>query len=291
MPIIRNAHAKINLTLEVLGLRPDGFHEIRSVMQMISLCDTLTFEKDASGMLTLTGGTDDASPGENNLVLRAARALQANMKTKHGARIHLEKRIPVGAGLGGGSSDAAATLKALNALWGAHSSEKQLLQIAASLGSDIPFFLSKGSALVTGRGETITPVSPLPEMRIVVAKPFESLPTPRVYAEWDRRNVSHDGVNHCAKLLSDPANAGSLLWNDLHGPAVFLCPEIARILDCLAEFGIVDAMVSGSGSAVFGVCESGEQAIKAADSLIETLEGIWAAPAVTIQDVIGEVVP
>jgi len=290
MPIIRNAHAKINLTLEVLGLRSDGFHEIRSVMQMISLCDTLTFEKDASGMLTLTGGTDDAPPAENNLVLRAARALQATMKTRRGARIHLEKRIPVGAGLGGGSSDAAATLKALNALWGAHRSEMQLTEIAASLGSDIPFFLSKGSALVTGRGERITPAGPLPELQLVVAKPAESLPTPKVYAEWDRRVVPHDGVNHSARLLSDPANAGSLLWNDLHGPAVILCPEIARILDHLKTLGIAKAMVSGSGSAVFGVCESGEQAMEVAESLTGTFKGVWAAPAVTIQDVIGEVV-
>ena len=291
MPIIRNAHAKINLTLEVLGLRSDGFHEIRSVMQMISLCDTLTFEKDASGMLTLTGGTDDAPPAENNLVLRAARALQATMKTRRGARIHLEKRIPVGAGLGGGSSDAAATLKALNALWGAHRSEKQLLKLAASLGSDIPFFLSKGCALVTGRGETITPAGPLPEMHLVLAKPVESLPTPKVYAEWDRSGVPHDGANHSAKLLADPGHAGSFLWNDLHAPAVRLCPGIAQILDHLKSLGIANAMVSGSGSAVFGVCECGEQAIKAADSLAETTQGVWAAPSVTIQDVIGEVVP
>jgi 4-diphosphocytidyl-2-C-methyl-D-erythritol kinase len=162
--MLRLAHAKINLTLDVLGRRPDGYHELRSVMQTVSLADELTVE--AAPHLSLEVDRDGSSPpghagvpeGRANLVWRAAEELRRRRGYQGGARLRLCKRIPAAAGLGGGSSDAAATLLSLNALWGLRCSRADLVEVAAALGSDVPFFLWGGTALVSVRGERVQPL-------------------------------------------------------------------------------------------------------------------------------------
>lgn len=277
------APAKVNLTLGVLGRRPDGYHEVRSVMQAVSLADRLLFEPARDGALLLEGGSGDAPPVETNLVLRAARALAEAGGTATGARIRLEKRIPVGAGLGGGSSDAAATILALNRLWGLEMPLPDLTRIAAQLGSDVPFFLSQGTALAEGRGERLTFLPAAPVLWLALVKPSASLPTPRVYAEYARsRPAPQDDVT---PRMLDALATGSVedvarcLRNDLQSAAIALCPEIDNVLSLMMESGAVAAQVSGSGSACFALCRSRERAGAVASAAAR--RGWWAAVART----------
>lgn len=260
----RHAPAKINLTLEILGRRPDGYHDLRSVMQAISLSDILAFEPAPPGEITLTGGNADAPPTDNNLVLKAARALNAAAGGGHGARITLTKRIPVGAGLGGGSSDAATTLLALNDLWETGLSTESLSDIASGIGSDVPFFLGSGTALVEGRGERIQNLSVPPPLWIVLAKPVASLGTPDVYREYARRPEPRAPEGHGLVGLVNASRDARLaekafrlvahgLVNDLQPAAIRLCPDIAGIQARLREAGAPITLVCGSGSAVFAV--------------------------------------
>ena len=159
--MVIHCYAKINLTLEILGKRADGFHEVRTVMQTVGLADRL--EVSAAADLSFTC-SDPALATPDNLVYRAARLLQAEYAVRTGAALRLEKRIPVAAGLGGGSSDAAATIVALNRLWNLQLSLTEQRRLAARLGSDVPFILTGGTALATGRGERITPLPPLPQL-------------------------------------------------------------------------------------------------------------------------------
>lgn len=289
MPMTRRAPAKINLTLEILGRRPDGYHEIMSLMQAISLHDTLTFAP-ADG-ITLQGGTDDAPPTENNLVLRAARALDAATGGGHGARITLVKRIPVGAGLGGGSSDAAATLLALNEMWQAGLTGDALEDLAARLGSDVPFFLGTGTALVMGRGEEVSRLDPPPTLWLALAQPAAPLSTPDVYREYARgpapRPVEQNAFRKIARGFhrrTEPEKALRAirrgLWNDLQPAAIRLCPDIAEIQAKMGEAGALGTLVCGSGSAVFALAEDEAHARRIAGALAPV--AAWTAAAHTI---------
>lgn len=271
MTLTRTAPAKINLTLEVLGRRSDGFHDIRSVMQAVSLHDTLTFHPARPGVLTLEGGSADAPPDDDNLVLKAARAMMAETDGRHGAAIGLTKRIPVGAGLGGGSSDAAATLLGLNDLWKARVPRHRLSAIAATLGSDVPFFLTEGTALAEGRGEVLTPVPPTPPIWLALAKPAASLPTPEVYREYARvatfdrapGDASHrmiEAIRQRAGGYHGLAHVSGALCNDLQAAAARLCPEVDALCARLSECGAAGVLLSGSGSAVFALANTEGQA-------------------------------
>src|SRR5437868_14004366 len=158
-PLSLLAPAKVNLFLEVLGQRPDGFHELETLMVAVDLCDRLEFRPDDSGALTLTCDDPGLTCGPDNLVLKAAEQLRRSTKETRGARIHLEKRIPMQAGLGGGWSDAAATLKGLNQLWRLGLADAELARLGAEVGSDVAFFFSPGAAWCTGRGEKVEPVT------------------------------------------------------------------------------------------------------------------------------------
>jgi len=178
------APAKLNLTLDVLGRRPDGYHELLSVMQSLELADRLELSLIPEGIEVL-GGPDLPSLGDN-LVYRAIEVLQEKTGFRGGLRVRLEKRIPVAAGLGGGSADAAATLSAANLLLGLGLTLHQLLGLAAGLGSDVPFCLVGGTILVGGRGEKLSLLPPAPPMWLVLARPALELPTAKVYQAWDR---------------------------------------------------------------------------------------------------------
>src|SRR3954451_14162857 len=208
------APAKLNLFLRVVGRRPDGFHELETVFQSIDLADTLTIAPSAD--LRLTGGTEDAPPGSENLVLRAAAALRDATGFAGGAAIHLEKQIPVGAGLGGGSSDAAATFAALNRFWELGLGASELAALAAGLGSDVPVALQGGTALGRGRGERLEPLA-TPPFWFVLARPPFAVPTARAYTLFRPAGSEAPPVEAFLAALAsqDPETVAALLRNDL----------------------------------------------------------------------------
>lgn len=244
------AHAKINLTLDVLGRRADGYHEVRSVMQTIALADHL--EITTAARLSL-----DAQPAwlanEHNLVMRAARELQRYSGYRGGARIVLRKHIPVSAGLGGGSSDAAATLRGLVALWGLHVPHATLVDIAATIGSDVPYFLWGGTALVAGRGEQVQPLPPLAPLDLVLVKPPEGVSTARVFGRLspDAYTAGAASASFIEAVLSPPDQ-----WrphNALQETTQRLCPSVREVLAALRASGATPVLMSGSGPSCFGI--------------------------------------
>ena len=257
------APAKLNLYLRILGKRPDGYHEIETLFERIDLADELSFEAAPNGIaLTCTDST--LSCGEDNLIVQAARLLQVVTGTSQGLRIRLVKRIRVAAGLGGGSSDAAAALRGLNRLWQLGLPHAQLMELAAQLGSDIPFFLSEAAFGVgCGRGERCEPLADVPPLAHVLVVPAERLSTKEIYAN-SRFNLtapkpSISMVRH-ALCNGSPSELAKGLWNDLEPEAIRRCPLIATIQSSLRALGCLAARVSGSGSAVFGLCRDATHA-------------------------------
>lgn len=255
------AFAKVNLSLVVLGRRTDGFHELDTVFQTVDLADTLSFEPAPELALTIDA---DLPVDDGNLVIRAARALAAEAGIVPGAAIRLEKRIPWGAGLGGGSADAAATLLGLTALWGVSVPGRRLLSIAAALGSDVPFFLYGGCARGTGRGERIEPMPDPPGVAIVLLVPPFGLATPDVYRRL-RAPALTAGEGPTNLLGSGPGPAPDR--NDLEPAAESVRPEVRAIRESLRSAGAVRARLSGSGSAVFGIFDDAGSAQEALSRL------------------------
>ena len=285
-PLLRAyAPAKLNLFLEVLGKRSDGYHEIETLMVAVNTFDTLTFSPrdDAEFHLTVDGpwggernsatARHDALPTDarDNLVVRALRLLKERSGTERGMDVHLHKRIPPASGLGGGSSNAAATLLAANLVWGLGYARSELAEIAAEMGSDIPFFLtartgrSAMAARCIGRGEVVQPVSIPATMHFVIVRPEFGLSTPEIY----QRCRAAEQPQRAERLLQALGQgnlriAGNLMTNRLQEPA----REVAAALDSVAEgfssLGAVGHQLSGSGSAYFGSFSSARSAKRAA---------------------------
>ena len=289
--------AKINLYLEIIGERPDGFHDIDSLFQAVSLYDTIDFATElssASDRLEVTGapGRQEAAlpQPEGNLVLRAA-ALVRKAAKRHGRgdrttgrlRIRLEKAIPMGAGLGGGSSDAAATLLALNRLWNLELSQSALSALACQLGSDVPFFLYGGLAHCSGRGEKVRPLpdSPTEPLHFVLVSPSIEVPTPQIYQEYRRQRQRGLALTTLKPLttippssFSDGIKRGGLLQNRLQPVAFCLFPALRLLYEALTAEPFVKVLMTGSGSTFFGVCRGQEDA----DDLSERLEARVLGP-------------
>lgn len=256
------ARAKINLTLDVLGRRPDGYHQVETVMQSIALHDCLEFVSQATG-LVLTVSDRTLSSGADNLVYRAALLLQKRTNTKRGVLIRLNKQIPVAAGLGGGSADAAATLKALNTLWELHLSEEELLALGAELGSDIPFCLKGGTALASGRGEQLTPLAPAPRLGLVLVKPSFPVSTAAVYQAYDALPAGENpSTIAMAQAIREQSLAGVVqnLANMLESATISMHPEIAEIKERLLVAGALGVLMAGSGPTVFAVTAGVQEA-------------------------------
>ncbi|MBQ7867432.1 MAG: 4-(cytidine 5'-diphospho)-2-C-methyl-D-erythritol kinase [Clostridia bacterium] len=273
------AHAKINWTLDILGRRDDGYHIMDMLMQSVDMHDTLTIEQAEE--LTLEGtthqlnaahDTDELSSGvvtydEKNLVYRAAKLLKDRYNVKTGARMLLEKCIPSGAGMGGGSADAAAALRGLNQLWNLQLSDKELLKIGLSLGADIPFMLTGGLARVGGIGEEITTLSPAPLLWLVMLQPCGGLSTKEVFTAFDaldpvniRRPRTEDA--QVALLSGDINRLGKAMDNVLEGVSIPVRPAIAQAANALEECGAVRGMMTGSGSVVYGIFEKEDDACR-----------------------------
>ncbi|MDT7605188.1 MAG: 4-diphosphocytidyl-2-C-methyl-D-erythritol kinase [Acidobacteriota bacterium] len=263
--------AKINLSLRVLGRLPDGYHEIRTVFQTITLRDQLTFHALDEPRVELECDAAGVPADESNLVLRAAKLLRERFRLRRGARVKLEKTIPAGGGLGGGSSNAAVTLVGLARLWEIETTRDELCALGAKLGTDVPFFFTGGTALGTGRGTDVAPLADAahaellvvtPRVKISTAEAYKSLNAPALTKEFAPVNLL---VSHAKSDFSD--SLPSALANDFE-PAIFRHhPEIERARDALLDTGAGGALLSGSGSSVFGVFASAEQVGRARTSL------------------------
>jgi 4-diphosphocytidyl-2-C-methyl-D-erythritol kinase len=256
-PLTIHAPAKVNLTLEVIRRRPDGFHDICSVMQAISLADELSLTP--AGDLHLECDRPDLA-GPDNLVWRAADLLRRVTGTRKGAAMLLRKNIPVAAGLGGGSSDAAAALQGLSALWQLHLSPSHLQELAAQLGSDVPFFLAGGVALAEGRGERLTALPPLPLCWLVLVKPPIGISAGAAYAALSPADFS-DG-SRTRRWLADATAHHTLPppFNALEPAALRVAPAADTARKALLAAGADHALMSGSGSAFFSLTEAPDAA-------------------------------
>jgi 4-diphosphocytidyl-2-C-methyl-D-erythritol kinase len=249
-----NAYAKVNLDLRILGLLPDGYHQVRTVLQSVRLHDTLVFTP-APGPLVITCDDPAIPTGEQNLIWRAAAVLgevAAPPRTPSGVRVDVVKRIQAQAGLGGGSADAAATLLALTRLWGLRLDLADLARVGARLGADVPFFLSGGTALGVGRGDDVSPLTEPPPASVVLVTPPFGVATPDAYRWFDLDGPPRHPTAGTRPLPSWPAWASGLR-NDLEPPVARRHPAISRIVRALRSLGADHAAMSGSGSAVFGV--------------------------------------
>ncbi len=253
------APAKLNLFLHVTGRRPDGYHLLQSVFVLIDWCDTLHFERRDDSVLR----RHDIGPAlpDDDLSLRAARSLQAASGTRLGADITVQKRVPWGAGMGGGSSDAASTLLALNRLWGLNWPREALLRLALPLGADVPFFVRGHNAFVEGIGEQLTPIA-LPRQWLAVVKPAESIATASIFGS---RLLTRDTEAVIVMDFLADAQLKQMLvdghgHNDLQPAAESLCPTVTQVAAWLAaRYG--NSRMTGSGSAVFARAGTGDQPV------------------------------
>ncbi|MBR4574350.1 MAG: 4-(cytidine 5'-diphospho)-2-C-methyl-D-erythritol kinase [Lachnospiraceae bacterium] len=257
-----NAYAKINIGLDVLSRRSDGYHEVRMVMQTLGLHDEITAEKcDESGIF-ISSDSGKVPLGEDNLIYKAAALIMKEYSVSRGVKIGLTKNIPVAAGLAGGSTDAAATLRAVNSLYGLGLSDDRLCELGVRIGADVPYCLTGGTVLCEGIGEKMTKLDPHPSCTVLLAKPPEGVSTAYVYKHLELDKVSHpdidaiiDGIK--ANSISDIA---SHTGNVLESVTIPEHPVIGRIKDIMKNKGAKASLMSGSGPTVFGLFESEDDA-------------------------------
>jgi 4-diphosphocytidyl-2-C-methyl-D-erythritol kinase len=273
MRLEKKSPCKVNLLLNILGKRADGFHELETVIQPVNFCDELVFERGGNSIQLLC--SDKRLPvNSKNLVFRAAENFLSAAKISDGVKIHLEKKIPLAAGLGGGSGNAATTLLALNELFGQPLAAEKLCEIATALGSDIPFFLQDKPALATGRGEKIQPLENFHALRgkaFLLIHPGFGISTPWAYQNLVRFPVAFNGQKGRAQKLvsllqtSDLKTAAPEFYNSLEAPALEKFPILALFQEFLRANGALAALMSGSGSTTFSICEK----VSAAELLVE----------------------
>ncbi|WP_114679264.1 4-(cytidine 5'-diphospho)-2-C-methyl-D-erythritol kinase [Desulfotruncus alcoholivorax] len=260
------AYAKINLALNITGVRTDGYHELETVMQTLALHDVL--ELSPANCIEITVDGADLPSGPENLAYRAADLLRCETGCREGVRIRLIKRIPIAAGLAGGSSDAAAVLRGLNQVWRLGLTREELLKLAASIGSDVPFCLSGGTALARGRGELIESLPDLPPFGVLLAKPPFGVNTADVYRRYDQ---AVDLPEPCCLEMVEAIRRGetgqiaSLLANDLEAVTIAMHPLIGDIKNNMLAAGAQGVLMSGSGPTVFGIFPDRSTAARAVE--------------------------
>ena len=259
------AYAKINLALDVVGKREDGYHEVRMIMQTVKLYDKLTFrllEEDAIRLKTNVGFLPC---DENNLIYKAVRCLKEQYHVKQGMEIDLYKCIPVAAGMAGGSTDCAAALIGASKLFGLHLDKQTLMKIGVRLGADVPYCIMRGTALSEGIGEILTPLPSIPDCRILIAKPPVGVSTKFVYEHLDEQGIeTHPDVDGMVQAIREGNLLGitNRMGNVLENVTIPEYPAIDQIKKCMIEQGALNAMMSGSGPTVFGIYEDREKAEK-----------------------------
>ncbi len=271
------ARAKINLAIDVLGKRADGYHEVAMVMQSVALADRVTLAAAEGISVSATGAELDCGPA--NLAYRAAALLQEKCGCGRGVRITLAKNIPLAAGLAGGSADAAAVLRGLNVFWRLGLAPSDLEEYGAALGSDVPFCLRGGTVLATGRGELLKPLPSMPHAWVVLAKPPVDVSTAWVYGNYrGERVAAHPDIGGMTASLAggDLTGVASRLANVLESVTVPAHPQIAALKAAMLEHGAMASLMSGSGPTVFGLVQDRDQATKIAASLRSSAAG-WVA--------------
>lgn len=250
-----NAYAKINLTLDVLGDRPDGYHDIETVLHTVELHDSITLREDGEG-IRVKCGSADVPQDTQNIVHRAASLLRDTFRVPRGVEVELSKCIPIAAGLGGGSSDAAVTLLGLAQMWKLRLGERQLMELAGQIGSDVPFFLAGGAALAMGRGERIRALRPLPTTWVVLARPRLQVSTEWAYGVLDhsaprRRPDTHAVVR--ALDAENPADVGRLLCNVFEDVVETHHPAVRTLRDRMSAQHPLGVSMSGTGPVLFAL--------------------------------------
>ncbi|QFJ53818.1 4-(cytidine 5'-diphospho)-2-C-methyl-D-erythritol kinase [Pseudobutyrivibrio xylanivorans] len=268
------ALAKINIGLDVTGIREDGYHEVRMIMQTVNLFDKLTVKKVKDGTVSMKTNLRFLPVNDDNLCIKAAKLLIEEFDIKEGVEIDLEKHIPVAAGMAGGSTDGAAVLFAVNRLFNLGLSRKDLMERGVKLGADVPYCVMRGTALAEGIGEVLTPISPMVKCPVLIAKPGISVSTKMVYEALDAKfdSVVHPDIDQLMKDIEakDLQAVCSHMGNVLEDVTIPMHPVIADIKQNMLEHGAVGAMMSGSGPTVFGFFEDNKTARAAKDALTKS---------------------
>lgn len=251
----KKAYAKINPVLDVLRRREDGYHELRMIMQMVNIYDTLELVKSESG-IRLTCDTGLLPCDDGNIVYRAARLMQETFSLKEGIEIHLTKKIPMAAGMAGGSADAAATLHGMNELFDLKLTTEKLCELGVKLGADVPYCIMGGTMLAEGIGEKLTALPPMPECRLVVAKPDFDVSTKYVYENLHANSLKeHPDVDGMIAAIraNDLEAVATCMENVLETVTVRKYPQISELKNLMCNMGALNALMSGSGPSVFGL--------------------------------------
>lgn len=277
-----NADAKINLGLDVTGRREDGYHEVRMIMQTLDYGDTVTLEKKPGLGITLECDDPRIPDGDENLAVKAAKQFEKKYNScfsdefkgwDFGMHIRLRKRIPVSAGLGGGSADAAAVIRGMNSLFDTGLGKDSLIDIGAEVGSDVPFCIIGKTALATGRGETLTPIPDFPHCFVLVVKPDLCISTGEAYDSLDDMdNLEHPDIDMLEKSIVSRKNIREIvtyMGNTFEKPMIIKHPVIGEIKSCMEEYGALKAMMTGSGPSVFGIFEEEDKMRDARDKAEE----------------------
>lgn len=263
------AYAKINLGLDVVRRLENGYHEVKMVMQTVGIYDVLTFEKASEGIV-ITTDSGELPTDENNLIYKAARLMKERYGITEGVRIHLQKNIPIAAGMAGGSTDAAATLKGLNELFELGAGKQELQEIGVKIGADVPYCVLGGTALAEGIGEKLTLLSSAPECVLLVAKPDINVSTKFVYEHLDAAGVDkHPDIDGMVEAIAEGSLQGIVerMENVLETVTIPAHPIIATIKSRMKELGAVNSLMSGSGPTVFGIFADRETAEKAYEQI------------------------
>ena len=282
-----NAYAKLNLSLDVTGRRPDGYHEMKTVMVSVSLCDELTLRLTDDGAVRAQCSLPYVPTDGSNLACRAARLFfDRTGQPGLGAALDIRKRIPVGAGMAGGSTDAAAVLRGLNDRFGAPLDAAALAALGRELGSDVPYCLAGGAALGVGRGDELTPLAPMPDCAVVICKPWFPISTPALFQRIDQEKLRchPDTEALCGALArGDLPSLARRMYNVFEDVLPRRCAAVLEIKRKLLELGALGAVMTGTGSAVFGLFDDDDAAHRAQETLhAEYRDCFLARPVQTV---------
>jgi 4-diphosphocytidyl-2-C-methyl-D-erythritol kinase len=284
MKIYEKAPAKINLLLDVLHKRDDGYHEVEMIMTMVDLADRLEMMELPRDTIIISSQAGYIPLDEKNLAFQAAQLIKERYEVRTGVYIHLDKRIPVAAGLAGGSSDAAATLRGLNRLWQLNIPMEELQELGAELGSDVPFCVTGGTALATGRGEKLKPITNPPQCWVILAKPPIHVSTQEIYGKLNAQSIPHHpSVARMIKALEDQqfAEMCQAMGNVLEDVTVRAYPEVKQIKECMLRLGADGVLMSGSGPTVFGLVSKESKVARIYNGLRGFCKDVYAVRMLT----------
>lgn len=284
MRMMEKAAAKINLTLDVLYKRPDGYHEVEMIMAMVDLADRIEMQELPRDTIIISSQAGYIPLDEKNLAFQAARLIKDRYDVRQGVYIHLDKKIPVAAGLAGGSSDAAATLRGLNRLWRLGINDEELRALGAELGSDVPFCVTGGTAIARGRGEKLEFIESPPQCWVVLAKPPINVSTADVYGKLRADRIErHPDTEQVVQSIRSKDFYGMCqgLGNVLEEVTLSLYPEVRQLKNCMERLGADGVLMSGSGPTVFALCAKQKKAQRIYNGLRGFCKEVYAVRLLT----------